>query len=140
MERSIVRIAAAMVRKSYRAKNFILSRSNGMNKSRFFTSLILILLVGCNRPVSSSPAPDLFATLQASTPSGGSSPAPGEVLLTPTLNPSSPNPSSGGSTGGSTAPQPSSEDGLTGHIVFTCQLFKVQAMDQICIMNADGSG
>jgi Tol biopolymer transport system component len=29
---------------------------------------------------------------------------------------------------------------LTGHIVFTCQLFKVQAMDQICIMNADGSG
>ena len=31
-------------------------------------------------------------------------------------------------------------DQLTGHIVFTCQLFKVQAMDQICIMNADGSG
>jgi TolB protein len=24
--------------------------------------------------------------------------------------------------------------------VFTCQLFKVQAMDQVCIMNADGSG
>jgi TolB protein len=25
-------------------------------------------------------------------------------------------------------------------MVFTCQLFKVQAMDQICIMNGDGSG
>jgi TolB protein len=29
---------------------------------------------------------------------------------------------------------------LTGHIVFTCQLFKVQASNQVCIMNADGSG
>ncbi len=27
-----------------------------------------------------------------------------------------------------------------GQIVFTCQLFKVQSSDQICLMNADGSG
>jgi TolB protein len=37
-------------------------------------------------------------------------------------------------------PAPSPADGLTGHIVFTCQLFKTQATDQVCIMNADGSG
>ena len=42
--------------------------------------------------------------------------------------------------GASTVPLPSTSDQLPGHIVFTCQLFKVQAMDQICIMNADGSG
>jgi TolB protein len=29
---------------------------------------------------------------------------------------------------------------LTGRIVFTCQIFKVQAQNQICIMNADGTG
>ena len=28
----------------------------------------------------------------------------------------------------------------TGHIVFTCQLYKDQGSEQICIMNADGSG
>lgn len=27
-----------------------------------------------------------------------------------------------------------------GHIAFTCQLYKLQASDQICLMNADGSG
>jgi TolB protein len=37
-------------------------------------------------------------------------------------------------------PSPSPADGLTGHIVFTCQIFKVQASNQICIMNADGTG
>ena len=104
---------------------------------RFFLSILLVLfLVGCNRPVAASPAPDLFASLQASTPDGLASPAataPGLDL--PTLNATS-----GGSTGGSNVPFPSTDDELTGHIVFTCQLFKVQAMDQICIMNADGSG
>lgn len=90
--------------------------------------LLILLLLGCNRPVASSPTPDLFATLQASTPSGFASPA---VTA---------NVTSGGSIGGSNAPLPSTDDELTGHIVFTCQLFKVQAMDQICIMNADGSG
>lgn len=90
--------------------------------------LLILLLLGCNRPVASSPTPDLFATLQASTPSGFASPA---VTA---------NVTSGGAVGGSNAPLPSTDDELTGHIVFTCQLFKVQAMDQICIMNADGSG
>jgi TolB protein len=89
--------------------------------NRLLTLLLVLFMSGCNRPLASA-TPDLFATLQASTPSGISSPA------------------SGGSTGGSTVPLPSTGDELTGHIVFTCQLFKVQAMDQICIMNADGSG
>ncbi len=31
-------------------------------------------------------------------------------------------------------------DGLGGHIVFTCQIYKFQSSNQICIMNADGSG
>ena len=90
--------------------------------------ILILLLIGCNRPIASSPTPDLFATLQASTPAGFASPA-----LTP-------NATSGGSIGGSNVPSPSTDDELTGHIVFTCQLFKVQAMDQVCIMNADGSG
>jgi TolB protein len=103
-----------------------------MNRLKPFRAvLLLFFLIGCNRPIASSPTPDLFATLQASTPSGLASPAPTGSMATP---------SSGGSTGGSTVPFPSSGDELTGHIVFTCQLFKVQAMDQICIMNADGSG
>ena len=90
--------------------------------------LLILVLIGCNRPVASSPTPDLFATLQASTPSEFASPA---VTADVTA---------GGSIGGSHVPLPSTDDELTGHIVFTCQLFKVQAMDQICIMNADGSG
>ena len=96
-----------------------------------FTISLILLLLACNRPIAPSSTPDLFATLQASTPSGFTSPAATNSVATP---------SSGGSIGGSTAPPPSSGDELTGHIVFTCQLFKVQAMDQICIMNADGSG
>jgi TolB protein len=107
-----------------------------MSKHRFLTAILLLSFVlGCNRPVSSSPQPDLFATLQASTPDGLASPAATPGLALPT-----PNVTSGGSTGGSDVPFPSTDDELTGHIVFTCQLFKVQAMDQICIMNADGSG
>ncbi|MBI3738869.1 MAG: PD40 domain-containing protein [Chloroflexi bacterium] len=33
-----------------------------------------------------------------------------------------------------------SPDAPTGHIVFTCQIFKYQISEQICIMNADGAG
>ena len=100
-----------------------------MSRLNLLLHVVLILLsTGCNRPIASSPTPDLFATLQASTPSG---------FTPPTVIPDA---TPGGSTGGSTVPLPSTGDELTGHIVFTCQLFKVQAMDQVCIMNADGSG
>ena len=96
------------------------------------TSLIFVLGCGLFGP-DSSPTPDLLATLQASTPSSLSSPI---ATASPVFDLPSPNPPSGQIS----IPFPSSSDGLTGHIVFTCQLFKVQAMDQICIMNADGSG
>ena len=101
--------------------------------------LLLLVMAGCNMPAASTPTPDLFATLQASTPLTASTP---ELLETqtplptdfvfPTLTPTA-LPTDG-------IPSPSPADGLTGHIVFTCQIFKVQASNQICIMNADGSG
>ena len=145
-----------------------------MIKRHIFSAILpLLLLVGCNRPVASSPTPDLFATLQASTPSSFSTPAVTEPnataisnlptqsspLLsvtgiagvpgsgpqpfntsTPAFNSPPSNPPLEAPSGQTSIPFPSAADGLTGHIVFTCQLFKVQAMDQICIMNADGSG
>ncbi len=37
-------------------------------------------------------------------------------------------------------PSPSPVPPVSGKIVFTCQIFKVQAANQICILNADGSG
>ena len=111
-----------------------------MNKTKlFWITCALIFLLGCGLfAPASSPAPDLLATLQASTPSSLSSPAATDMIGTPVFDLPSPNPSS--ASGQTSIPFPSASDGLTGHIVFTCQLFKVQAMDQICIMNADGSG
>ena len=105
-------------------------------KSTLIISL-LALLWGCNFPSTPSPTPDLFATLQASTPDGLASPAATGSLATPEFNFPTANPTA---RAGAAIPAPSASDQLTGHIVFTCQLFKVQAMDQICIMNADGSG
>jgi dipeptidyl aminopeptidase/acylaminoacyl peptidase len=111
-----------------------------MNKTKLlWITSALIFMLGCGiiTPVS-SPTPDLFATLQASTPSGFASPAVTESIATPAFNFSTPISTSAPAQG--SIPPPSASDQLTGQIVFTCQLFKVQAMDQICIMNADGSG
>jgi Tol biopolymer transport system component len=139
-----------------------------------FPLLFLLFLVGCNRPIAASPTSDLFATLQASTPSGLStplvtqpdatalfdSPTQSAPLLhvtgiagpvggsgsqpsntsAPAINSTPANPTPAGPSGRGSTQFPSASDQLTGHIVFTCQLFKVQAMDQICIMSADGSG
>ncbi len=93
---------------------------------------LLLFILACNLPLRPSPTPDLFATLQASTPSSALPPAATQSLVTPAFPLPTPN--------GTSVPSPSSSDQLTGHIVFTCQLFKAQSMDQICIMNADGSG
>ncbi len=111
-----------------------------MSKTKLLWMVIaLILLIGCNFFTRApSPTPDLLATLQASTPSSLSSPAAPDSIATPVPNLPSLNPTL--SSGQSSIPVPSVADALTGHIVFTCQLFKVQSMDQICIMNADGSG
>jgi TolB protein len=113
-----------------------------INKSRLAFTLLLIpvFIAGCNLHATSTPTPDLFATLQASTPLGVSPPAMLETPATPnfifptvTVTPTAL------SSAQTSIPSPSAADQPTGHIVFTCQIFKVQASNQICIMNADGS-
>jgi len=83
--------------------------------NRLSVILTLALLSACNLPSNASdPAPDLLATLAASTPLAVDAP--------PT-------------------PYPVSPDGEPyGKIAFTCQVFRVTATNQICIINADGSG
>jgi TolB protein len=113
-----------------------------IKKKLLWIVVALCAILGCNLgrtgPFTS---PDLFATLQASTPDGSSpfltesvNPPSGDAITqipAPTSNPDSPI---------SAIPIPSPADQLMGHIVFTCQLFKAQYANQICIMNADGSG
>jgi Tol biopolymer transport system component len=143
MEKYIALIVAVTAQKYYRAKNSILSQLNWMmNKTKLFGMIMaLMLLLGCGLfAPASSPAPDLLATMQASTPSLLSSPPVTDAIATPVSDLPLPNPTSNSPSGQTSIPFPSPSDGLTGHIVFTCQLFKVQSMDQICIMNADGSG
>lgn len=115
------------------------------NKLLWITAALFFVL-GCGLfAPTAAPDSDLFATLQASTPSEFSSPVvtePGTTpvfnfstpVATPTTDPSNPD------SAATSVPSPSSSDQPTGHIVFTCQIFKVQAMNQICIMNADGTG
>ncbi|HEX5808236.1 MAG TPA: hypothetical protein VFY25_06180 [Anaerolineales bacterium] len=110
-----------------------------MNKLKLLL-IFFVFLLGCNRPIANSPTPDLFATLQASTPSGGFSPEGTESVATTSFDGSTPNATAPAPSGQTSIPFASAADQLTGHIVYTCQLFKVQAMDQICIMSADGSG
>ncbi len=76
----------------------------------------LIFIFACNAPfAASSPTPDLFATLSAATPLSADSTAQAVVPIVPGGEP-------------------------FGQIAFTCQLFKIQASNQICIINADGTG
>jgi TolB protein len=92
-------------------------------------------------PAASTPTPDLFATLQASTPLTVNTP---DLLETSTPSPNfdfpTVTPTALSSETSSSIPSPSPADAPSGHIVFTCQVFKVQASNQICIMNADGTG
>jgi TolB protein len=108
-----------------------------------FLLFVAYLVSGLGRltAVASTPTIDLFATLAASTPLSAFSPAP----ITPTATSAFDFPElpaqqtsipSAGMTG---VPTVSSQDGPTGHIVFTCQIYKYQSSEQICIMNADGS-
>jgi TolB protein len=100
-------------------------------------TVLLLLISGCNLPAASTPTADLFATLQASTPSGFTPPAVTEQIATPDFNFATLTPTP---TQFSAIPSPSVSDQLSGKIVFTCQVNRVQASDQICIINADGSG
>jgi len=65
--------------------------------------------------VVAAPPSELFATLEAATPTIASAVPPA-------------------------VPSPVSSEGPTGKISFTCQLFRVQASNQICLINADGTG
>lgn len=113
------------------------------NFKKFAMSLLILVMAGCNMPAASTPTPDLFATLQASTPRTASTLDPLETPqatvtgLSVDVPPATQTPTRLPAEG---APPPSPADGLTGRIVFTCQIFRVQASNQICIMNADGSG
>jgi TolB protein len=78
-----------------------------------FLLFIGIFGAGIFRILTASPisTPDFATTLQALI----NSDTPGPVAPSPTLSPP------------------------TGHIVLTCQIFKYQSSEQICLMNADGS-
>ncbi len=83
---------------------------------------------------ASAPTLDLLATLQAATPLTvypAASPAPTATSAFdfPTGAPTAP-----------AVPSVSPSDGPTGKIVFTCQIYKVQASNQVCVINADGTG
>jgi len=73
-------------------------------------TFFLVGMLACGIPSASTPTPDLFATLQAATPLTANPP-----ILSSTSEPS-------------------------GKIAFVCQVYKIQAANQICIINADGSG
>jgi len=103
----------------------------------YLTTLGLLLACSLFRgpAAPTSRAPDLLATLIALTPD--SAITPGSAAPTATSGFNFPGLTPSAATGVPTAP---STGGPAGHIVFTCQIFKVQAQNQICIMNADGSG
>jgi len=111
-----------------------------MNKRFNLWSGLLLFVLACNLiSPPQSQTPDLLATLAASTPLTGSTAAPADPAQIPTtsFNLFTPVPST------LTVPTSSastSTDQPRGQIVFTCQIFKVQASNQICIINADGSG
>lgn len=112
-----------------------------MKKQILILSATLILMLACNIGASTPPPDDngLLATLAASTPLTNVTPSYFDTLTPvqptsqfnslPTLNAAT-----------STIPVSSQTDPPGGHIVFTCQIYKVQASNQICIIGADGSG
>jgi Tol biopolymer transport system component len=112
-----------------------------------FLLMVTFLVAGLGRLArpASAPTIDLFSTLAASTPLSAFSPAP--VLPTatspfdfsepPAQQTDTPAPNE---TGATSVPTVSSQDAPSGHIVFTCQIYKFQSSDQICIMNPDGTG
>jgi len=113
-----------------------------MNKRLFIWSGFLLTLLACGlMPSAPTPTSNLFATLAASTPLTGDSVATTESVQTPTsaFSLSSPVPVESTVTVSPVATS-SSPDQPKGHIVFTCQIYKAQASNQICIINADGTG
>lgn len=106
-----------------------------------FLLFVAFFVTGLGRLTApaSPPIIDLFATLSASTPISAFSPAPITPTATSAFDFSEPVQTSSPSIV-TDVPTASAQDGPTSRIVFTCQIYKYQSSDQICIMNADGSG
>lgn len=87
-----------------------------MNRRNGWITLTgLIFILACNLPsAASSPTQYLFATLSAATPLSADAAA---TVVVPTVPEGEP----------------------FGQIAFTCQIFKIQASNQICIIHADGT-
>jgi TolB protein len=84
-----------------------------VNKRFLFFTGLMIFALACNMP---SGTPDLRATMQASTPLAGVTSAPASSAMPDSSEP-------------------------TGKIVITCQIVtKEVSKEQICMVNADGSG
>ncbi|MBT3337459.1 MAG: hypothetical protein HN855_00550 [Anaerolineae bacterium] len=86
--------------------------------------LLLLLLSACSLPATEAP-PDPFELSTQIALTGEATPRP-----QPTLAPANT----------ATASPTSDPSTPVGKIVYVCQMFKVQVGDQICIMNADGTG
>lgn len=109
-----------------------------MKKQILTLTMSLILMLACNIGAA-TPLPEgsgLLATLAASTPLTNATPSyfdNGTVTATSQFNLPTVGPTL-------SVPTSAQTDPPVGHIVYTCQIFKVQASNQICIMNADGTG
>jgi TolB protein len=112
-----------------------------MNKRLYILTGVMIFVLACNFGIQSpTPPTNLLATLAASTPLGGNPlPAPG-AESTPTSAFGFETPIPFTSTPFVPAQPDIKSNPPMGKIVFTCQIFKVQAANQICIINADGTG
>ena len=106
-----------------------------------FLTLVMALGVGMRLTApNTTPTIDLFATLSASTPISAFSPIPITSTATSAFNFSDPPQTVASPMDVTGVPTVSAGEGPAGHIVFTCQIYKFQSSDQICIMNADGTG
>ncbi len=91
---------------------------------RHLALLLLLFLTACNLPATQAP-PDPFELATEIALSGERTERP-QPTLAPTIEATS-----------TPTPDPATP---TGKIAYVCQIFKVQVGDQICIMNADGTG
>jgi len=92
-----------------------------MNKRIYLWSGILLMLLACNLGAATPiPTPNLLATLAASTPLAENLNNAAQTSVPPASS--------------------SSTDQPSGKIAYTCQIYKVQASNQICLINADGTG
>jgi TolB protein len=106
-----------------------------MDKRLFFWVGLLFALLACNVGTSApTPTTDLFATLSASTPLPANPAVTQPAQVATSFFLATPAPLT------ETVSTPGSTVQPVGQIVYTCQIFKVQAINQICIINADGTG